>query len=214
MISRWLSLVLCLSLLILIVSPVQSDSNLVLNPGFEEGVNDAITYWTNIHDDAALVVSPVHGGVYSVGPKGTAGMELSQCVVDTSALSGTARVSAWVYALFDHNARIEVTWYAAKDCAGDVLASATYVEDEGYRAWVELGDVFPSAAEGHQSVLITLRTVEEDAWFDDVFLGSLPTAVTLGGLTGRSGAAWGAGVAMGLVGAALTLLRRRPLPKR
>lgn len=198
MISRWVSLVVCLCLLALVASPVQSASPQILNPGFDDNTGDSIKDWPiNVSSEACVYSSSqsgwhVRSSPNSLGVKSTSGIEVSQCVSDTRGLKGTAFVGVHTYALTENNASVRVDWYAETDCVGDPIDSGTDIDADGYGSigqWFGLSCDF-EVSETYQSMRITLMTNEGEAWFDDAFFEYTPTAVAMYAFGGSSEWVW------------------------
>ena len=213
---RWVFLVLCGLLSIVLVVPVRSATDLV-NGDFSLGTApDEIDGWLR---DVTKVQAVLDEGTFRSYPRslrsgGGGDMSYSQCV-DTSGLT-SVDVGGWVWLAAEDSGSIEVTLYSTSDCTGDEAAggSTMTLPNENYvKRWVVLWQTYP-LPKGQEStsvrIVLNASTIADcEAYFDDIFVEkSGATGVLVMQPSGRASTSDVVAAALVGIGAAIACLRR------
>ena len=184
--SRWVLLVLCGLLCIVLVVPVRSADNLVVNGDFSspDPSSDVFPGWVRNGGTAIRDVTVFHNATPSMTPEGSTAISYSQCV-DTSGLAGVD-VGGWVRFSPVDVGNIVVALYPTSGCEGaEASGGTTLVLTDEDVLWAKLQQTYTLPPdEAQTSVKIILQTMtgagSGDAYFDDISLEeSGPTGVLL-----------------------------------
>lgn len=221
MISRWVSLVLCLVLLVVVVPTVRSADNLVLNPSFlDPESGGVIPNWDRGSGADADIIAAHDGKTESLAPTctqqhGCVPIAYYQCI-DTSSLVASVYVGGSIWATADDAGSIQITMHAdqsecesgqALDDYGGFLA----ITMDDVEKWMDLSETYTLPDQETTYVRITLTGLRAgEIYFDDIYATEVPTAVTLTRAEARSNAMAAAMWLSVLIGVpANYLLRRR-----
>jgi hypothetical protein len=179
---RWVLLVLCGLLCIVLAVPVRSADNLVENCDFSspDASSDVFPGWVRNAGSAVRDITVFHSAAPSMTPEGSIAISYSQCV-DTTGLAGVD-VGGWVRFSPVDIGNIVVELYPTSGCEGaEASGGTTLVLTDENVLWAKLQQTYTLPPdEAHTFVKITLNADSSGAYFDDIFLYEHdPTGVLL-----------------------------------
>jgi len=215
--SRWVFLVLCGLLCIVLVVPVRSAVNLVDDPGFADWVADVGNEWWNVEVGTGIgddTVYPPGSLPPSLTEVQRHPLTVSQCVDTSSLLSGGIFVGGSLWLNNIATGSIVVTYHEDDACtSGPVEGGGTlFITDlDSSSVWVNLAETYALPSGGGTYVKITLNHVidGEYAYFDDIFLEPAgATSVQMMQPSGRAPTGFIAAAALVAIAVVIAFLRR------